>query len=209
VQGTSAKDSGIRTIPYLVSNTLASIVIGGSITKLGYYNPFLWLGSAIFAVGCGVLYMLKVGDPASHWIGYQLLAGIGAGACIQIPFISVQVVLSPKDMPTGNALTIFFNTLGGALSVSIAQNIFSNTLLEQLEERVPMLNPAVIIGAGATHVREVTPPQFLQTVLEAYDGAIVRAFILPIAVSCLAFLCSFAFEWKSIKGKKLELGGGA
>lgn len=210
VQGTSAEGSGIRTIPYLVSNTLASIVVGGSITKLGYYNPFLWVGSAIFAVGCGMLYLLKVGDSAGIWIGYQLIAGIGAGACVQIPFISVQVVLSSKDMPTGNALTIFFNTLGGALSISIAQNIFSNTLLEQLEEKVPQLNPLQIIAAGATHVRDVvTSSQLLQPVLEAYDTAVTRAFILPIAVSCIAFLVSLLFEWKSIKGKNLLTGGGA
>ena len=112
-------------------------------------------------------------------------------------------------MPTGNALTIFFNTLGGALSVSIAQNIFSNTLLQQLQEKVPQLNPLLIISAGATHVRDVVQsPQLLEPVLEAYDAALTRAFILPIAMACLAFLVSLLFEWKSIKGKNL-LGGGA
>ena len=209
VQGTSAEGSGIRTIPYLVSNTIAAILVGATITKAGYYNPWLFFGSAVFTVGAGMLYTLQVGDSAGKWIGYQLIAGIGAGACIQIPFISVQVALPPKDMPTGNAITIFSNTLGGALSVSIAQNIFSNFLLQQLEEKAPTAPIAIIINAGATHVREVTPPQLLEPVLEAFDAAITRAFILAIAVGGIAFFCSFLFEWKSLKGKKLDLGGGA
>ena len=209
VQGTSAEGSGIRTIPYLVSNTIAAIIVGASITKLGYYNPGLFFGSAVFTVGAGLLYTLQVGDYPGKWIGYQLLAGIGSGACIQVPFISVQVALPPKDMPTGNAITIFSNTLGGALSVSIAQNIFSNFLLQQLEAKAPMAPIALIIQAGATHVREVTPPQLLEPVLEAYNAGITRAFILPIAVGGIAFICSFFFEWKSLKGKRLELGGGA
>jgi len=102
VKGTSAEGSGIRTIPYLVSITLASIVIGGSITTFGWYTPFMWSGAVIFTIGAALLYTLKVDSAAGIWIGYQILTGIGAGGSVQIPFISVQVVLSAKDMPTGS-----------------------------------------------------------------------------------------------------------
>ena len=102
VKSTTAEGSGIRTIPYLVSITLASIAIGGSITTFGWYTPFLWFGSAVFTIGAGMLYTLQVDSGPAMWIGYQILTGIGAGASVQIPFISVQVVLSAKDMPTGS-----------------------------------------------------------------------------------------------------------
>ena len=64
----------------------------------------MWFGAAIFTVGAGLLYTLQVDSGAGMWIGYQILTGIGAGASVQIPFISVQVVLSAKDMPTGSEL---------------------------------------------------------------------------------------------------------
>lgn len=102
MKGTTAEGSGIRTIPYLVSITLSSIAIGGSITALGGYAPFMWAGAAVFTVGCGMLYTLTVDSGAGMWIGYQLLAGIGAGASVQIPFLAVQVVLDTKDMPIGS-----------------------------------------------------------------------------------------------------------
>ncbi|KAI9880358.1 MAG: hypothetical protein M1830_003969 [Pleopsidium flavum] len=209
VKGTTAEGSGIRSIPYLVSVTLASLVIGSLITAFGWYTPFMWFGAATFTVGAGLLQTLKVDSSTGRWIGYQILTGVGAGAGVQIPFIAVQVVLSAKDMPTGNAIAIFFNSLGGAISISIAQNIFSNTLIQEIPEHTTGINPALIISAGATHVREVTPPDQLAGVLQAYDLAIRKAFILPIAVGAIAFLFSLLMEWKSVKGKKLLAAGGA
>jgi hypothetical protein len=106
--------------------------VGGLVTVLGYYTPFIYLGTILFTIGSGLIYTLKVRSPAGHWIGYQILAGFGAGGAIQLPFIATQVVLPAKDMPTGNSLAIFFNSLGGAIAISIAQNIFSNTLVKEL-----------------------------------------------------------------------------
>ncbi len=62
----------------------------------------MWFGAAIFTVGAAMLSTLKVNSNAGRWIGYQILAGVGAGSGIQIPFISIQAVLNSKDMPTGS-----------------------------------------------------------------------------------------------------------
>ncbi len=207
VKGTTAEQSGIRTIPYLVSLTISSVIVGGCITTIGPYVPFTWVGSAVFAVGSGLLYSLKVDSSTGTWIGYQILAGFGAGACVQIPFIAVQVVLSKKDMPVGNAVAIFFNSLGGAVSISIAQNIFSNTLIMEIPRYTEGVEPWKIVAAGATHIREVTPPAQLKGVLFAYNIAVTHSYILSIACASIAFLFSLGFEWKSVKGKKLEMGG--
>lgn len=182
-------------------------MVGGSITALGPYVPFTWAGSALFAIGSGMIYTLEVNSGSGMWIGYQILAGAGAGACVQIPFIATQVVLNKKDMPSGNAIAIFFNSMGGAISISIAQNIFSNTLIKQIPRYTTEIDPATIISAGATNIRAVTPPEQLAGVLEAYNIAVTSTFILPIACAGIACLCSLLFEWKSVKGKKLELGG--
>lgn len=53
VKGTTAEASGISTIPFLVSNTIASIIVGGGITKLGYFVPFMWIGSLISPLVAG------------------------------------------------------------------------------------------------------------------------------------------------------------
>ena len=206
VKGTTAEGSGIRTIPYLISVTLFSIVIGGAITVVGSYAPFMWAGAAVFTVGCGMLYTLQVGSGAGKWIGYQIITGIGVGCSVQIPFLATQVVLTSRDLPVGSellfpipsrsvltcidAMVMFFNSLGGAISIPIAQNLFSNALRTELVKYAPGVNPATVIAAGATHIREVVPLAQLPGTLVAYDGAITRTFILPIATAGLAFVVS-------------------
>ncbi|RAL65207.1 hypothetical protein DID88_001313 [Monilinia fructigena] len=129
VKGTTAEASGIRTIPYLGSVIVSSILAGAGITVLGFYKPFMIAAGAVFTVGAGLIYTLKVNSNVGMWVGYQLLCGFGAGMGVQIPFIAVQVVLNANDMPSGNAIAIFFNSLGGAIAISIAQNVFSNGLV--------------------------------------------------------------------------------
>ncbi|TDL27600.1 putative major facilitator superfamily transporter [Rickenella mellea] len=209
VKGASAENSGIRTIPYLVSITLSSLIVGGSITVLGYYAPFMWIGSALYTVGSGLLFTLRVNSSAGTWIGYQILAGLGAGACVQIPFIAVQVVLSPTDIPSGNAIVIFFNSLGGSVAISIAQNIFATNLVKEVAKHTTGIDPQTILATGATHIREVVPASQLSGVLYAYDLAINKAFILPIAVGTATLIVGFFVEWKSVKGKNLMAGGAA
>jgi hypothetical protein len=169
----------------------------------------MWVGSAIFTIGCGMLYTLTVSSSSAKWIGYQVLAGLGCGASVQIPFIAVQVVSSEKDMPTANALVFFFNSLGGAVSLAIAQNVFINGLTKNVPKYAPEVDPRVVIGAGATFVRQVVPAESLPGVLEAYTKAITGAFLISIVVGGVAFAASFGMEWRSVKGKKVALGGGA
>jgi hypothetical protein len=71
VKGTTAEESGIRTIPYLGSIIVSSIVVGGAITALGWYKPFMIFGSAIFTVGAGMIYTLAVNSPTGKWVGYR------------------------------------------------------------------------------------------------------------------------------------------
>jgi len=80
-------------------------------------------------------------------------------------------------------------------------------VLSRATTKVESVKPMVIVAAGASHVREVTPPGQLEGVLRAYDEAVTSAFILSIACSGIATCLSLLFEWKSVKGKKLELGG--
>ncbi|RDL36192.1 putative HC-toxin efflux carrier TOXA [Venustampulla echinocandica] len=202
VKGVSAENSGIRMIPLLVSITLASIVSGGMTTTFGYYVPFLWFSAIFFTIGSSLLYTLEVSSYAGKWIGYQLLAGIGCGLSLQVPFVATQVVLSVEDQAIGNSLVVFFTSLGGALAVSIAQNIFSNSLVSELTKRIPVDQIPAIVAAGAAKVAEATPPRFLPDVLYSYNYAVTRAFIVAIAAGGIGLLLSLFPEWKSVKTAK-------
>ena len=107
-------------------------------TVVGVYVPFTRVSSAVLAIGSGLIHILKVDTGTGTWIGYQILAGFGVGTCVQIPSVAVQVGLSRTDMPIGNATPVFFNSLGGAVPISVAQSTFGNNLFEEVPKHVPV-----------------------------------------------------------------------
>ena len=108
-------------------------------------------------------------------------------------------------MPVGNALIVFFQTLDGGLAVSIAQNLFTSSLINELS-RVPRIEPSTLELYGVTMIHSETPPEILQAVLETLSHALSQAFVLPIIGSGLAFVSSIAMEWKTVR--KADVPGG-
>ncbi|KAF1959562.1 MFS general substrate transporter [Byssothecium circinans] len=124
VRGASAIASGVRLVPLVLGLTLTQIVLGGVITVTGIFNPFLIAGPAVAAVGGGLLTTLDQHSTSGQWIGYQILIGIGVGACLTIPLMLAGVVVKPKDVSTSTAIMIFSQSIGGAFMLAAAQGIF-------------------------------------------------------------------------------------
>ncbi len=94
--------------------------------------------------------------------------------------------------------------LGGALIVSVAQNIFGNALVTNLHANVPGLNPAAVTQSGATNLLSVVGPELIDKVLVAYNAALTKTFQIPLVLACLSLFGAILMEWKSVKGKKIE-----
>jgi hypothetical protein len=94
----------------------------------------------------------------------------------------------------------------GALFVSVGQNVFQNKLISGLVARVPSVNPKIIFLAGATNLKNAVDPKFITEVISVYNDALVTAFQVGIAMSGVYIVGVLAMEWKSVKGKKIEMG---
>ncbi|KAK6532063.1 hypothetical protein TWF694_003226 [Orbilia ellipsospora] len=209
IKSVSATKSGIMNLPMILSLVLMSIVAGGLVTATGYYNPFI-IGSSILAtIGAGLMSTWEVDTNHSKWIGYQALFGIGIGMGMQQPLIAVQNVLKTRDIATGTAVIIFAQTLGGALSISIAQNVFNNQLIKNLATEVPNLDVNIVLSTGATSLKSTLPSEFLPGVLKAYNLSLTQTFYIAVAYMGLSIFGAIGMEWKSVKGKKIEMGGAA
>lgn len=205
VQGTSAVQSGIRNLPMLIACVLMSVVAGGTVTALGYYTPFMLLASVLTAIGYGLISTFTPDISKGKWIGYQILAGAGVGFGMQQPMIAVQTVLDIKDVPTGTSVIVFLQTLGGALFVSIAQNVFTNKLTEYVKAYVPGLDPKIVLATGATSIQTDIPKQYLEGVTLAYNDSLTKTFVVSAALAAASIIGSSIIEWKSVKGKKIEM----
>ncbi|KAA8577330.1 hypothetical protein EYC84_007294 [Monilinia fructicola] len=206
VKGDSAVKSGISNIPMVLTLVIVSIISGVGVTTIGYYAPLMIVSSVIAAIGIGLLTTFKPDTNHAAWIGYQCLAGIGIGFGMQQPLIAVQTVLDISQVPTGTSVIIFVQTLGGALFVSIGQNVFTNKLSQNLAHYVPDLNPAVVLSTGATSIQKTIAPEFLAGVTISYNNALTQSFLVAAVMAALTIIGSLAIEWKSVKGKKIEMG---
>ncbi|MCJ1405002.1 hypothetical protein MMC11_008228 [Xylographa trunciseda] len=204
IQGVSATESGIRSLPLILSQVLASVVTGILTTKIGYYTQFLYLSTILMSIGAGLLTTLTVTSSIGSWFGFLVIFGLGTGSGFQQPLIAAQTVLPLEDIPVGTSTVMFIQLLGGALFVSVAQNIFQNQLVKNLIASVPNVNPEALISSGVTSLTTTVDPSDLSKVLVAYNGAIMKTFQIPLVLACLSIFGGIFMEWKSVKGKKME-----
>ncbi|KAJ5166138.1 uncharacterized protein N7482_004919 [Penicillium canariense] len=205
IKGATAVKSGIMNLPTIISVVVVSILAGGLVTACGYYTPFMIASSIIMTIGAGLLSTLEVDSGHPKWIGYQALFGIGLGLGMQQPMIVAQTALSAGDVPSGTAIVMFAQTLGGSIFISVAQNVFQNQLFQNLRVDAPSANAAELVSAGATMLRSVVSGPVLERVLVAYNDAITQTFYVAVAMGALSLFGPIFIEWLSVKGKKVEM----
>lgn len=173
-------------IPMVLSLVVVSIFGGIGVTAIGYYTPFVYASAVFMSVGGGLLSTFTQDTGSPKWIGYQIIFGAGVGFGMQQSLVMAQTVLPKRDVPIGTALMMFSQTLGGAIFVSVAQNVFTNELLKKTKQVVPGLNPAIVLATGATSLTKVIPHQYLSAVQLAYNTAIVNCFYVGVAMAVLS-----------------------
>jgi len=101
---------------------------------------------------------------------------------------------------------MFFQTLGGALFISISQTVFQNGIIRGVHKFIPALNPVLLLRTGATDIRNVLEKvglvDQLPTVLKAYMAGLTNSFRVSVACTSAAFVASLFFEWKSVKDEE-------
>ena len=208
IKSASATKSGIDILPLMLSCVISSMVAGGLITWVGYYTPFLIVGTVLFSIGAGLITTYAINMPFGKWFGYQLLAGAGVGVGFQIPLIAVQTVLPLADVPVGSALVIFFQSLGGALFISVAQTVFQNGLIRGTHKFAPNLDPQLLLRAGATEIRTVLEKagrlDELPGALNAYMEGLTDSYRVALACTVAAAVSAFFFEWRSVKDDEVK-----
>jgi hypothetical protein len=201
IRGVSAVQSGIDSLPMVLSLVLTAIISGAIITNTGYYNPWMLMCSTLMSIGTGLITTFQTDTVSSKWIGYQIIFGLGLGMGMQQSSTAAQAVLAKRDASIGVSLMFFGQSLGGAIFICIGQAVFTNNLADSLGQ-ITGLNPSLIITTGATQLRDVVAIGDLPTVLFAYNEALSKAFTVALAAACFSIVPACGIEWKNVKGLK-------
>ncbi|CAG7915444.1 unnamed protein product [Penicillium olsonii] len=198
IKGATAVKSGIMNLPMLLAQVILSIVAGACVTQFGYYTPFMVISSVLMAVGAGLLSTFQPDTGSGKWIGYQIIFGAGVGTGMQQALIAVQRALPPADVPIATATVMFSQTLGGAVFVSVAQNVFTNALLHSLSG-IATVDPQQVVNIGATALNDLIPADVLPHVDSAYNDGLVAAFYVSTAMGALSLFGTLFVQWKTVK----------
>lgn len=201
VKGDTATHAGINTIPMIIALVVSGVLAAKVTQRVGYYIPGMITCSVLSAIGAGMLSTMTRYSDHSYWIGYQVLFGLGLGCGGQQGSLAAQSVLPKKDVPLGLALGFLMQQLGGSVLLSVCQNVFSTKLVGRLSG-VAGLDAQKIVNTGATDIRTVVPAEELGVVVDAYNFAVMRVFLVAAILSACTIVGVAMMEWKSIKGEK-------
>lgn len=123
IDAVSPQESGVRNLPLIIAIcellpaqvlfgltlrhlAIGTVASGGLVSAFGHYIPLLLVGGTLATVGMGLIYTLQIGSKSSHWIGFQVLTGLGVGFGFQIPQIVAQSVCELSEVSHYMAITL-------------------------------------------------------------------------------------------------------
>ncbi|KUJ12924.1 MFS general substrate transporter [Mollisia scopiformis] len=202
VKGVNAVQSGLRILPTVVALIIGAFA-GGFITKKsGYYVPVVIASAVIAPVGIGLVTTFTPDTSHEKWIVYQVIYGLGQGMSMQVAPLLAQTVLSKADVSIGTAIMFFAQQLGSIVFIAVSQNVFLDRLVKNLS-RMSGLDARTILDTGATDLRSIVPADHFESVVRAYNGAVVKTFDIATACTCLVLLSAITMEWRSIKKREI------
>ncbi|KAI5918392.1 MFS general substrate transporter [Camillea tinctor] len=201
VLGASAIQSGVYTLPFVLSLVAAANISGILTKQIGYYVPAMVICPSLMALGLGLMTTFGVDESSAHWIGYQFIAGLGLGFGIQASNLATRAVLPISDVPTGIAIIFIAQQVGGAIFTSVGQSLLSTYMVEHLSG-VPGIDVSQITNEGATNIVADVPTEYQPLVKEVYNEAITRIFMCAMGVALGAVVAALFMEWKDLNRTK-------
>ncbi|CAG8887906.1 unnamed protein product [Penicillium egyptiacum] len=210
VQGAAPLESGTRVLAAVLSQIVGTLSAGILARRISYYNPWLFIGPLLMCTASALYTQFSTfNTPSSHWIGFQVIQGLGVGMAQQMPSLIVQLAVQdkPELMPLAISLNLFFQYLGATVMQVVGGIVFRSILGQELAYHAGLNAPqiAMLSAAGTAHIRETTEqnfPKLLRLVLEAYNTAITSTFFVAVATTATAFFLAFGAKWMRIHDKR-------
>jgi len=215
VHGQSATSSGLMLLPLLVGILGCSIGSGRYISATGNYRWFPVVGTAIVAVGLGLLSHVGAHTSLTVIGLYVFVFGAGLGLFMQVLVIAVQNSVERRDLGVGTSSVTFFRSMGGTVGASAFGAVLINRLGVELPARlamVPRPELTALRAHGSGRVTDlISSPNALQQIklglphvyeatIQGYSTALDRVFLYAVPVALLGFLISFAIKQVQLRG---------
>ncbi|KAI1130977.1 MFS general substrate transporter [Nemania abortiva] len=194
--------SGVNFFPTVIADFLAAFIGGILVTNLGRWNPFLLLAEPLVAVGGGLLTTIYPTISSGHWIGYQILGGVGYSLGSNISHTAMQTSL-PQDLASlasSTLLTVI--SLSCSIFIAIGQAVFQRQLQSNLGPVVGEDVVRHIINSGVTDLDSLVSASDLPMVIQKYGLSVSQLFYITAVTPSISFFALLGCKWTSTKSRQ-------
>ena len=190
VKGHSPTTSGLLITPMMAGLLVTSIASGQLITRFGRYRPFPIAGTALTALGLGLLSSIHTDTSTLVVAGYMVVLGLGLGLVMQVLVLAAQNSVDYKYLGVASSGSTLFRQIGGSIGVAAFGAIFANQLAGNLASKLPpgahvpaSPNPSVI-----KHLPPALHDAYSAAITNALHPVFLAAAGLVVIAFCLAWL---------------------
>lgn len=195
-RGATPTESGLMTVPMILGQMGASILIGQLVSKYGKWKSWMMLGSALALVGISLMATLRYDTPFILVASYMFVLGAGLGMVMQNLTLIVQNDTPPEQLGVASSGVNFFRTIAGTVGVTIMGSILATNVSAYLEEGFAGFRPATpdelaaLKALGSGDVPKMSDlPDAIRTVVEsAYGHGIADAFLIAVPLAVIGVI---------------------
>jgi EmrB/QacA subfamily drug resistance transporter len=199
-RGATPTEAGLMTIPMIAGLLLASIVIGGLVTRYGRWKSYLVVGGVLLIAGSYLLSTIHYDTPFVLVSVYMFLLGAGVGMTMQNLVLIVQNTAQPTEIGVASSGVTFFRSLGGTIGVSVmgaalassATNLFTDRQDEIVAALAKLGEKGAAIGAqlqSGTIPQVSALPESIRVIVEdIYAQAIAHSFLIAVPLAVVSLI---------------------
>jgi EmrB/QacA subfamily drug resistance transporter len=210
VAGSSATASGLALAPMMVMLTLASVVAGNLMARLGRYKVFLVVGPGLTVVGLAALTRL---DADATWVTlapWMVLLGTGMGLFMPTTTTVTQNALPLADLGVGTATLTFARNLGQTVGVGAFGAALAGRIDSVLTERLPPGSDIDVSELLSTPQEiRLLPAELQDAVVDAVGQATTLVFALAVPVAVAILVASIFIPEVPLRRWSAHAGAGA
>jgi EmrB/QacA subfamily drug resistance transporter len=197
VHGASPTVSGLELLPLICGMLLTFILSGQLVTRTGRYKVFPICGTAVLALGIGLLTQLGPHTSYREAAVFMFITGMGIGLCMQVLVVAVQNAVPYSALGVATATSTFFRTIGGAFGVAVLGAVFASRLVAGLKAHATAADLKLVSGANVT----ANPAQIDHLpaaqhafVVSAFSHSVESAFVVALPFVILGFILSWLIK---------------
>jgi len=208
-RGANPTQSGLMTIPMVVGQMGASILIGQFISRFGKWKRWMVLGSAMVLVGVSLMATLRYDTDFLFVSIYMVVLGAGLGMVMQNLTLVVQNDTPPEQLGAASSNVSFFRSVAGTIGVTVMGAILASQVSSHISSGLKSFVPstpeeiAALKQLGTGTLPDVSSlPETVRVIVEsAYGAGIGDAFLVAIPLAFISLIAVIFLPNKALSTK--------